>query len=174
MDGSSTSLSESSSESSPPRAVSFAGAASVQSHIAVRRASGSKPSMLASSKIIERASLETAAQTCSRYSFSSILSPLAFSTRECLEKISSAGPRHAKIASAPTTPSSARRGIHSCIRRGNACNTSRQSATSWRAAASLAFSRGRQTRWTEEAKAAINNQRKGVGEKTRCFGCLFV
>ena len=31
-----------------------------------------------------------------------------------------------------------------------------------------------QTRWTEEAKAAINNQRRGVGEKTRCFGCLFV
>jgi hypothetical protein len=117
-------------------------AASVQSHIAARRASGSKPSMLASSKIIERASLETAAQTCSRYSFSSILSPLAFSTRECLEKISSAEPRHSKIASAPTTPSSARRGIHSCIRRGNACNTARQSATFWRAAASLAFSRG--------------------------------
>ena len=37
------------------------------------------------------------------------------------------------MASAPTTPSSARRGIHSWMRRGNSCNTSRQSPISVRA-----------------------------------------
>ena len=55
---------------------------SVQSHIAVRRASASKPVVSAPVKIIVRASLATAAQTCSRYSLSVTASPLAFSTRE--------------------------------------------------------------------------------------------
>ena len=40
----------------------------VQSHMAVKRASGSRPLASASLKIIESASLDTAAQTCSRYS----------------------------------------------------------------------------------------------------------
>ena len=55
---------------------------SVQSHMAVRRASSSKPLASAPVKIMVRASLATAAQTCSRYSLSVTASPLAFSTRE--------------------------------------------------------------------------------------------
>lgn len=85
----------------------------VHSQMAVSRASGSRPAASASLKIIDNASVETAAHTCSRYSRSVAASPLAFSTREWREKTSNAGPRHAKMASAPTTPSSASRGIHS-------------------------------------------------------------
>ena len=46
--------------------------------MAVRRASGSRPAASASLKIIERASFDTAAQTCSRYSRSGTMSPLDF------------------------------------------------------------------------------------------------
>ena len=60
------------------------------------------------------------------------------------------------MASAPTTPSSARRGIHSWMRRGNSCNTSRQSPISSVRTEPSGFSRGRQTRWTEEASARLS------------------
>src|SRR5438270_10288418 len=52
----------------------------VQSHMAVSRASASKPETSAPSKITLKASRATAAQTSSRYSFNETLSPLAFST----------------------------------------------------------------------------------------------
>ncbi len=54
---------------------------SVHSHAAVSRASSSKPVVSAPAKIIASASLETAAQTCSRYSPRVTISPLARSTR---------------------------------------------------------------------------------------------
>ncbi len=76
-----------------------------------------------------------------------------FSTRLWRLKISRAGPRQAKIASAPTTPSCAKRGIHSWMRPGNSVNTSRHSPKST-ASEPSALARGRQTRWTDEASAA--------------------
>ena len=67
------------------------------------------------------------------------------------------------MASAPTTPSSARRGIHSWMRRGNSCNTSRQSPISSVRTEPSGFSRGRQTRWTEEARdGRIHRARFGL------------
>ena len=71
-----------------------------------------------------------AAQTWTRYSFNVTVSPPGFSTRAYRENTSNAGPRQAKIASAPTTPSSANRGIQSWMRFGSSANTSRQSPTS--------------------------------------------
>src|SRR5579885_1128799 len=102
---------------------------SVHSHMAVSLASSSNPVVSAPAKIIDKASRDTAAQTCSRYSLSWTTSPFGFSTREYREKPTSAGPRQAKMASAPTTPSRCNRGIHSCIRRGSSAKTSRQSPT---------------------------------------------
>jgi hypothetical protein len=77
-----SSSSSDSSSSSAPSAPLAAPAFSVQSHIAVSRASGSKAAVSASLNTCASASLATAAQTCSRYSLSETGSPLAFSTRE--------------------------------------------------------------------------------------------
>ena len=81
-------------------------------------------------------------------------SPLGFSTREYREKISRAGPRQAKMASAPTTPSSAAGASSHGCGCGNSAKTSRQSPMSSVRIESSSFLRGRQTRWTEDASRA--------------------
>ena len=57
------------------------------------------------------------------------------------------------MASAPTTPSCASRGIHSCIRPGSSVSTSRHSPASSCNVPSDA-SRGRATRWIDDVSAA--------------------